>query len=37
MEVLLSIQQLLTHSLEHENSADETNTLTEKKSMSTQP
>lgn len=31
MEVLLSIQQLLTDSLEHENSADETNILTGKK------
>lgn len=30
MEVLLGIQQLFTHSLEHKNWADETDSLTEK-------
>lgn len=30
MEVLLGVEQLFTHSLEHKNSADETNILKEK-------
>lgn len=31
MEVLLGIQQLFSHSLEHKNAADETSILTKKK------